>query len=1414
MSSSHHSHNLSLSTTDGTMERETSSSHLPAESPVASEASTVAVEDAESIVDQRVSPETQSLLSNSTHMSDLTHHINQAEDHEHEDNASSYSVGTEAAEHPSRDRLDQSPPLPITSADDSIEDTPSATIEDAGQQEPSSDLDASNSLLQSESPIGSRFDKPWQPATMRTSLVLCTLVLTLSFTTIVSGALIVSEARQGLMFAPRISELPFWKSFTYLYLPTLLSVLYGLYWSWIDLDVKRLQPYSQLGRSKGASGADSLLLDYPFQFMASIPYKAAKHKHWPVLVGSVTFMLVAMSLTPFQAGLFAVRAVTFSRDSVSQYATGYTPTSKQVDLNPVSAQYAYNIAWLNETLPPFMTREFMLASFGPTGSRDVSSHEKSNFTGSTTLYSVDVTYEPSQDTRYESYELSGQNYTSQSYRSSLGCETSLVQIMPFQNETDVYHSEYDRQSLRRVTRNDTGSDCEEKFWTRWSERPLVTEGSNDTRVTSATLLNQIRPGVLVTPFLSTALFCKTFYYQQLVDATISLSTKQVLAAVATSAKQSLPEDLFNIPLFEQERLNIDLTREVGYVSQGLYPQDANLMYPTSMLPEQANNLRIVSPNPTAPHQMSGLAIAAYRKPLHDYLDAETLRLSYQAAYRLLFCRQMAQILGTELDIATNGVGQLSYHTEAVQVVPEFAYIVLSILGVVVCLCVILWFLTRRQCQSLTRDPGSIRALMDLVKSSPDLISHFRRSGESNTKILTSQLSSTISGLESHGNSGDAALKLLGNEEHHDYQQAIEPGLDQPSDHSTKRDAQPIPVRLLSGLGFLLVQLLAIAAFSALYGVAKSINGLPLPTTSTFGRQMLENYIPIMAAAGIEAFWLLINRYVCLLQPWVVIRAGDAKPRDSIDLNYNSLPPPLCIYRAFKARHIKLALICLMTLLANVLTVALGGLMYEDRVTLTKTTTLHQLYSSSTKNIERTDVPLNFQGSVEPQGGYGAVTMDQFYQAMSTITAGTQLPAWVDEYWAYSPVDLPLADNNTVFHVLTKALGASLECQLLDPNVLLFSPGTGLKGHFDIGVPILAGDGSMLNCTGNATSWESPTRKNQGAGVNPFGLDIIQTPSPDEGVVALELGLASGDGACGQHFLLGWLRADFEKFNPFGGGIDDDMPMQYGEIPSDVHARVRTMNTTLIRCSPTILQADAEIDVRPDGRVVKAEISNERKLTSPTLSYQSNRFLVDNGLKWHDNTSTADFVNYLMAEANHSTAFLDPRRPPPAFKDVEYNYGRLHRSMFAMFVANNFAYIFEPADAAAEVEGNITGPETRIFISLSAYIVSMAILCQYVLVTLWFYLQRPWNGLPRLPKSIASIIAYFAASNALEQMSPRNKDRDGHSPDESDFRWGYGTFIGPDGEKHVGIEREEWLIKEGDGIEMSENVVEDESHSSD
>ena len=66
--------------------------------------------------------------------------------------------------------------------------------------------------------------------------------------------------------------------FCYRYLPQMVIVLYGIAWAAVDLDVKRLEPYFQLSNPGGASASDSILLRYPFDFLALVPIIAAKRR--------------------------------------------------------------------------------------------------------------------------------------------------------------------------------------------------------------------------------------------------------------------------------------------------------------------------------------------------------------------------------------------------------------------------------------------------------------------------------------------------------------------------------------------------------------------------------------------------------------------------------------------------------------------------------------------------------------------------------------------------------------------------------------------------------------------------------------------------------------------------------------------------------------------------------------------------------------------------------------------------------------------------------------------------------------------------------------------------------------------------------------------------------------------------------
>jgi hypothetical protein len=75
-----------------------------------------------------------------------------------------------------------------------------------------------------------------------------------------------------------VETIPLSDKFLYLYLPTIIAVLFGIFFSWIDLQVKRLEPYYQLSRELGASGKHSLLLHYPFDFIPFVPITAARNR--------------------------------------------------------------------------------------------------------------------------------------------------------------------------------------------------------------------------------------------------------------------------------------------------------------------------------------------------------------------------------------------------------------------------------------------------------------------------------------------------------------------------------------------------------------------------------------------------------------------------------------------------------------------------------------------------------------------------------------------------------------------------------------------------------------------------------------------------------------------------------------------------------------------------------------------------------------------------------------------------------------------------------------------------------------------------------------------------------------------------------------------------------------------------------
>ncbi|KAL1302884.1 hypothetical protein AAFC00_003211 [Neodothiora populina] len=233
--------------------------------------------------------------------------------------------------------------------------------------------------------------RSWKPLTQEPYFLLPVCLASIGVVLSLQILLLRSQRDNGIIFASDINSLPAGQTFCYLYLPTIVSLTLGFTWTWIDLDIRRLQPFWQLSRLEGASGKDSILLEYPVDFVAFIPFKALRKRHWPVFFASLAVVLITWGLTPLQSAIFATETVIRNSTHAAAVSKEFLSLADQGSLLTSSyTQSCYSIAWQNETLPPFMSRDAMLAPFGFTETPPVI--EKSEtWTAHTRMYSVDIT---------------------------------------------------------------------------------------------------------------------------------------------------------------------------------------------------------------------------------------------------------------------------------------------------------------------------------------------------------------------------------------------------------------------------------------------------------------------------------------------------------------------------------------------------------------------------------------------------------------------------------------------------------------------------------------------------------------------------------------------------------------------------------------------------------------------------------------------------------------------------------------------------------------------------------------------------------------------------------------------------------------------------------------------------------------
>lgn len=1101
-------------------------------------------------------------------------------------------------------------------------------------------------------------------------------------------------------------------------------------------------------------------------------------RHWPVFTASIATVFVFWGITPTQSGIFATDTLNQTMNMDSLRSSSHLSLLQQANtLSAKSAQSVVSIMWLNETLQPFMTRDYMLAPFGPPGDLGAT-YQSGNWTGTTLKYSVDITCETPIVWNKGSIPM---------INSTWGCKFPLPipRVVADDNNATklfdtLYIGYYNDDGLADYYLSDGSCPRSEpsSFLIQWS-KTSDPQAFNGTFAPSAEE-QRLHANV-------TTLYCRSRYHVQEVEATIRLFNDEVIGFRPTGNVEPMPADIFNTSNFE------------AAMSMGHERFRVRTDFPTTNWPSQTAFLANMPLNLAYLPTMAPFAIGASQLPLDEYLDPINLANSYQSAYRLLFARQMVDVLSRDLNTTSTSIGQLSYETQSIILVPAFTYIVESLLLASTLFAVIILHNSGTRISKLHSDPATIAAVMALTADDSALLAKFRLMDQSSDSELEIGIRNRRFRLVPvQGTTRSHRLQLLdlrGSEPLETFDDDIQAAQRQKTHRSSRKSSQdkdglvnglrPTEFKAKMGLAFLAGQVLLFSAIAGLFVTIQRNNGLPLPSSSRFVRQLLENYLPTAIGTFIEPFWVVLNRHLCFLQPFDEMRQSRKKSKKSLSLEYSSLPPQLTIIKAFSNGNILLGVVCTMALLANGLAISLSGLFFEDSVNFGTPAVFKPEYSFQFN-------PLN--GSAEPFISENKQSLESVYIATSNRTANTSLPAWTDSQRFYFPFNIDSSFMNELqyYRAQTPTIGAKLICQPLSKDSNFNLTGTQrddggqftVPGSADLIVSLTSDKGKKVECV---------TRNVDAAGNTTFGQPTGS--SAIEFFYALDGSSNSSTkdaSFCREHLAAGWVRAMLTN----------------GTLPANETSYanqtvIASHEETIVTCKSTLIAGSADVLVSADGHLQNIysvntsahDVTSFLSTTPSDLIGQVHQIILTNveGLHWHTDALPSDFLNYLIEQATNSSAHLDPAKPPPSFESIVAPFGALYSQLFATLVGRNMNQLLKPVskDSKTTLEGSTVRPTTRVFMSKVMFIIAEVILILYIGVTVALYLRRPWRILCRMPTSLGSSIAFFAASHAVKDfrgtVGMPVKQLNTHM-ENLDDRYGFGTFIGTDGRAHVGIEK--------------------------
>lgn len=524
---------------------------------------------------------------------------------------------------------------------------------------------------------------------------------------------------------------------------------------------------------------------------------------------------------------------------------------------------------------------------------------------------------------------------------------------------------------------------------------------------------------------------------------------------------------------------------------------------------------------------------------------------------------------------------------------------------------------------------------------------------------------------------------------------------------------------------------------------------------------------------LEPFLVLINRLLCVLQPYYDLLDGKRSPRTTVETKYDSLPPQLVVWRAIKAGHYFLALISIVVLLANILAIGLGAIFNESQISLLTTRNVTSLMSPS---LSRGDIlPSSFPDETQ--------YYDHFYIVQTNMSADTRLPPWIDTRFTYLPIsDLDVKDNSSAqYTTVTRGFGIQATCSTLSTNGS--SP-----SRLEYSYNITAGPATQQEIKvvyedtpyGNTTRCLLPGFVDDNiGGALPEGKSTHEFYSAleQEDVNTFKNATAEEVAFCEERLVLGWMKYDTSR-------------------------ALSGPDMAFLQCTTKMVSAMFNVTVDADGHILQSKrtggFDNITEVMGPSaknISLQANMLIGDkwhasstgaSQMGWHNDTLTKDWMNYYLKLATNRTDLVDPNEPLPdatrLIPTVEDIYQRIGAALLG---ANQDLFTNLSGNRRPDVAATMETQDTRIFMDSTGLIISLTILGIYLVVFVVLYARQRSVLLPRMPSTIGSTIAFVAGGRAVRMYSGVEE--------KSAEKYSFGRYVGADGTAHLGIELDPYVV---------------------